>query len=173
MEFNTKIALPETFKADCVAVGVFDEGGLTPSARRIDGITRGALRAALASGDISGARGTSLLLRAVPGVASSRVLLVGLGKPDEFGDRVTTQQEIEVSSTVRLQHVIDVHAGVAARLAYAGWRLPRRSPTGKLVVRYFELESALGHVEPATSVGRADLRLSTSGEGGRCARSHT
>ena len=76
MEFNTKIALPETFKADCVAVGVFDGGALTASARRIDAITRGALRSALASGDMTGARGTSLLLRGLPGVASARVLLV-------------------------------------------------------------------------------------------------
>jgi leucyl aminopeptidase len=91
MEFNTKIALPETFKADCVAVGVFDGGGLTASARRIDAITRGALRAALASGDITGARGTSLLLRALPGVASPRVLLVGLGKQEEFGDRAFSE----------------------------------------------------------------------------------
>lgn len=87
MEFNTKIALPETFKADCMAVGVFEEGVLTASARRIDGITRGALRAAVASGDISGARGSVLMLRGLPGVASARVLLVGLGKPDEFNDR--------------------------------------------------------------------------------------
>ena len=87
MEFNTKIALPEAFKADCVAVGVFAEGALTASARRIDSITRGAVRAALASGDMTGARGTSLLLRQLPGVASSRVLLVGLGTPAEFGDR--------------------------------------------------------------------------------------
>ncbi|MBV8209620.1 MAG: leucyl aminopeptidase [Burkholderiaceae bacterium] len=87
MECNTKIALPETFKADCVAVGVFEGGGLTASARRIDAITRGALRTALASGDLTGARGTSLLLRGLPGVASARVLLVGLGKSDEFGER--------------------------------------------------------------------------------------
>jgi len=87
MECNTKIALPETFKADCVAVGVFEGGGLTASARRIDAITRGALRAAIASGDMTGARGTSLLLRGLPGVASARVLLVGLGKSDEFFER--------------------------------------------------------------------------------------
>jgi leucyl aminopeptidase len=87
MEFNTKIALPEAFKTDCVAVGVFAEAQLTASARRIDSITRGALRSALASGDMTGARGTSLLLRQLPGVASSRVLLVGLGAPADFGDR--------------------------------------------------------------------------------------
>ena len=70
MEFNTKIALPEAFKADCVAVGVFAEGALTASARRIDSITRGAVRSAVASGDMTGARGTSLLLRQLPGVAA-------------------------------------------------------------------------------------------------------
>jgi leucyl aminopeptidase len=87
MEFNTKIALPETFKSDCVAVGVFADGLLTASARRIDGITRGALRATVGSGDLTGARGTSALLRGLAGVASPRVLLVGLGKSDEFNDR--------------------------------------------------------------------------------------
>lgn len=87
MEFNTKIALPETFKADCTAVGIYADGVLTASARRIDGIARGALRAAIASGDMTGARGSSLLLRSLPGVASARVLLVGLGKADDFGER--------------------------------------------------------------------------------------
>jgi leucyl aminopeptidase len=91
MEFNTKIALPEAFKADCVALGVFAEGVMTASARRIDGITRGALRSALASGDMTGARGTSLLLRHLPGVASSRVLLVGLGAQADFGDRAYSE----------------------------------------------------------------------------------
>jgi leucyl aminopeptidase len=91
MEFNTKIALPETFKADCVAVGVFADGALTASARRLDSVSRGALRAAVASGDMTGARGTSIVLRGINGVASPRVLLVGLGHPDEFGDRAYTE----------------------------------------------------------------------------------
>jgi len=91
MEFNTKIALPETFKADCVAVGVFADGVLTASARRLDSVSRGALRAAVASGDMTGARGTSIVLRGLHAVASTRVLLVGLGRPDEFGDRAFTE----------------------------------------------------------------------------------
>ncbi len=87
MEFNTKIALPETFKSDCVAVGVFADGVLTASARRIDAVTRGAVRATVLSGDMSGARGSTLMLRGLAGVASARVLLVGLGRPDDFNDR--------------------------------------------------------------------------------------
>jgi leucyl aminopeptidase len=121
MEFNTKIALPEAFKADCVAVGVFAEGALTASARRIDGITRGAVRAALASGDFTGARATSLLLRNLPGVASARVLLVGLGKADEFGDRAYAEA---VRTAVRA-------AGAGSRslaIAAPEWLVKGRDP---------------------------------------------
>jgi leucyl aminopeptidase len=121
MEFNTKIALPEAFKADCVAVGVFAEGALTASARRIDGITRGAVRAALASGDFTGARATSLLLRSLPGVASARVLLVGLGKADEFGDRAYAEA---VRTAVRA-------AGAGSRslaIAAPEWLVKGRDP---------------------------------------------
>jgi leucyl aminopeptidase len=121
MEFNTKIALPETFKADCVAVGVFEGGGLTASARRIDAITRGALRSALASGDMTGARGTSLLLRGLPGVASARVLLVGLGKPDEFGDRA-------YNDAVRTAVKSAGPGSASVAIAASEWRVKGRDP---------------------------------------------
>jgi leucyl aminopeptidase len=87
MEFITKVGAADAFKADCVAVGVFTDGELTAAARRIDAAARGAVRAVLKSGDVTGARGTSTLLRALPGVAAPRVLLVGLGKTGEFSDR--------------------------------------------------------------------------------------
>ncbi|GAB4471675.1 MAG: leucyl aminopeptidase [Burkholderiaceae bacterium] len=87
MDFNTKLASAETVRADCVAVGIYADGTLTPAARRIDLATKGAVRAAIKSGDATGKRGTTLLLRALPGVTAPRVLLVGLGKRDEFGDK--------------------------------------------------------------------------------------
>jgi leucyl aminopeptidase len=77
VEFSTKTLSPETAKADCVVVGVFQERELTPAARRLDQASKGALKKAL--GDISGKTGSTLLLRALPGVAAERVLLVGLG----------------------------------------------------------------------------------------------
>ena len=87
MEFTPRTAAADAVKADCVAVGVFAEGELSAQARAVDAASRGALRAAVKSGDVTGKRGTTVMLRALPGVAAARVLLVGLGSRKEFGDR--------------------------------------------------------------------------------------
>ena len=87
MEFSTKVGRPETVKADAVVVGVHADGELTPSARVLDAATGGALKAAVGSGDMTGKRGTQLLLRGLPGVAAPRVLLVGLGGKDDFTEK--------------------------------------------------------------------------------------
>ena len=87
MDFSTRTAAADAVKADCVAVGVFAEGELSAQARAVDAASKGALRAAVKSGDVTGKRGTSVMLRALPGVAAARVLLVGLGSRKEFGDR--------------------------------------------------------------------------------------
>jgi leucyl aminopeptidase len=80
VEFSTKTLSPEAAKTGCVVVGVYQGGELTAPARRLDQASKGALKKAL--GDISGKTGSTLLLRALPGVAAERVLLVGLGEKD-------------------------------------------------------------------------------------------
>jgi leucyl aminopeptidase len=87
MEFSTTTSHAEAVKADAVAVGVFADGELTASARALDKAARGAVKAALKSGDMTGKRGTQLALRGLPGVSADRVLLVGLGSRDDFSDR--------------------------------------------------------------------------------------
>jgi len=87
MEFITKVAAPETIRCDCLAVGVFSDGTLSPSARRLDAASKGAIKAAIKSGDATGKRGNAVLLRALDGVAAARVLLVGLGAADKFNER--------------------------------------------------------------------------------------
>ncbi|HYS15220.1 MAG TPA: leucyl aminopeptidase [Burkholderiaceae bacterium] len=87
MDFITKVGAADSVKADCVAVGVYADGELTASARRVDAATKGEVRAAVKSGDVTGQRGSTTLLRALPGVAAARVLLVGLGKAGEFTDK--------------------------------------------------------------------------------------
>jgi leucyl aminopeptidase len=87
MHFSTKVGAAESVRTDCLVVGVHTDGELTPAARRIDTVSKGALREAIKSGDATGKRGSTLLLRSVPGVAASRVLLVGLGPAAEFGDK--------------------------------------------------------------------------------------
>jgi leucyl aminopeptidase len=91
MEFIIRAATPQAVAVDCLAVGVYADGALTPSAGKLDAASKGALKAAVGSGDASGKRGTALLLRAVPGVKAARVLLVGLGPAGELDDKAYTE----------------------------------------------------------------------------------
>ena len=82
MQFITRVAHPESIKADAIAVGVYAGGELTDAAQRIDRASKGALRAVIKSGDVSGKAGSTLVLRHLVGVTAARVMLVGLGKKD-------------------------------------------------------------------------------------------
>ena len=66
-------------------IGVFDGRRLTDAAQAVDRASRGRLSAILKRGDLPGRLGSTLLLHEVPGTAAQRVLLVGLGKAEEFG----------------------------------------------------------------------------------------
>ena len=119
MEFSTRAAAVEAVKADCIAVGVFAGGELTTPARALDAASKGALRAAVRSGDATGKRGSTTMLRQVSGVGSPRVLLVGLGKREDFTDKAFAE-------TVR---VAVKNAGAAVKeLAFAltDWAPPGR-----------------------------------------------
>ncbi|AKU21980.1 leucyl aminopeptidase [Massilia sp. MB5] len=72
-------------KTGCVAVAVFENKKLSEAAKALDGA--GEITAALKSGDISGKAGTTLLLRGLKGAAAERVLLVGLGADEAFGEK--------------------------------------------------------------------------------------
>jgi leucyl aminopeptidase len=87
MEFSTRVGRPDTVKADAIVVGVHADGDLTPTARALDTASGGALKAAVKSGDMTGKRGSLLMLRGLKGVAAPRVLLVGLGGKDDFAEK--------------------------------------------------------------------------------------
>ncbi len=67
-----------------MVLGVHAGKELTPAARRVDQAAGGALKQAL--GDLAGRTGSTLLLRALPGVAAERVLLVGLGEKKDYAE---------------------------------------------------------------------------------------
>ncbi len=86
MEFSTQNLAPEKLKTAVLAVGVYAGGELTPSAQAIDAASGGAVKAVLGA-EFNGARGNTLVLRNLSGVAAQRVLLVGLGKSAELTAR--------------------------------------------------------------------------------------
>jgi leucyl aminopeptidase len=87
MEFNTKVAAPEKQSVACIAAGVFESRKLSPAGDALDKASRGQIRDFLRSGDMDGKSGTTRLLYRVRGIAADRVLLVGLGREKEFGER--------------------------------------------------------------------------------------
>lgn len=84
MDFSIKTIDAKTgvssIKSGCIVVGVFENKKLSDTARELD--RKGAITAAVKSGDISGKPGSTLLLRDVDGISADRVLLVGMGSDD-------------------------------------------------------------------------------------------
>ena len=87
MEFITAVGRPEAIKTDAIVVGYTPMGELTPTAKSLDAASKGAIKAAVKSGDMTGKRGTLLPLLGLSGVAARRVLLTGLGAKDDFNER--------------------------------------------------------------------------------------
>ncbi|TAM05006.1 MAG: leucyl aminopeptidase [Paraburkholderia sp.] len=76
-----------TGKSDCVVIGVFEAQTLTGAAFTIDNAIGGTISRVIKAGDMDGKAGSTLFLPEVGGIGASRVLLVGLGKQDAFGQK--------------------------------------------------------------------------------------
>jgi leucyl aminopeptidase len=87
VEFSIKVSAPEKQPGACIAVGVFESRKLSASADQVDKAARGHIRTVVRSGDMEGELGRTRLLYGVDGVAAERVLLVGLGREKEFGEK--------------------------------------------------------------------------------------
>ena len=85
LEFSLNHAAPATADVDCVVVGVFADGTLSPAAAALDSATGGRLKALVERGDVSGKTGKTALLHDLPGVTAARVLVIGLGEAAKFG----------------------------------------------------------------------------------------
>ncbi len=85
LEFSLNQTAPASANVDCVVVGAFADGSLTPAAQALDAASSGRLRALLDRGDVSGKTGKTALLHDLAGVAAPRVLVVGLGESGKFG----------------------------------------------------------------------------------------
>ncbi|HWS79309.1 MAG TPA: leucyl aminopeptidase [Thermomonas sp.] len=85
LEFSLNQTAPASAAVDCIVVGAFADGALTPAAAAIDTATGGKLKALVTRGDVEGKTGKTALLHDLPGVSAPRVLVVGLGEAAKFG----------------------------------------------------------------------------------------
>ena len=63
--------------SDCVIVGAYSKHGLNSAAEAIDVAANGYLSKLAKSGDLSGKKGDTTLLRDLPGIKAKLVLVVG------------------------------------------------------------------------------------------------
>ncbi|MDX9885300.1 leucyl aminopeptidase [Thauera sp.] len=87
MEFTIKTGSPAKLKTGLLVLGAFAGGKLPALTAAADGSAEGRIEALIKRGDLEDKAGSTLLLPDLPGVQAERVLLVSLGKEDEFGDK--------------------------------------------------------------------------------------
>ncbi len=87
MKFSIKNGSPEKQRSACIVVGVFESRKLTEAAQAMDETATGYISSILRGGDMEGKAGSTLVLHNVPGTLCERVLLVGLGKEQDLGDK--------------------------------------------------------------------------------------
>lgn len=107
MEFNIKSINPETQRSACIIVAVFAEKKLSAAAKRLDTASGGYIRKILKQGDLTGAIGQTLLLHNVSNLLSSRILLVGCGKEQEFGDKQYKDTIKSIIKALKNTHATD------------------------------------------------------------------
>lgn len=87
MEFSIKNGNPEKQRIDCAIVGVFEGNKLSDAAKELDKAADKAISAILKNGDFEGKLNSYMVLHQLSGVESDRVMLIGLGKQDEFTEK--------------------------------------------------------------------------------------
>lgn len=88
MDFAIQAGDLGKYYGDCIVAGVFESRKLAEAAKALDEMCRGYLTKVLDQGDMDGRANTTLLLHNVPAIGSKRVLLVGLGKEEEYVEKV-------------------------------------------------------------------------------------
>jgi len=84
VEFSIKQSSPEKQRSGCVVIGVYEGGKLSTAAQLLDKAAAHHLSDLISRGDMKGKAGSTLMLHHVGNIAAERVLMVGLGKANEF-----------------------------------------------------------------------------------------
>ena len=69
------------------AAKVYESHKLSTAAQEIDAVSNGLITQVIERGDMDGKLDATLILHHVPGVMCERILLVGLGKEEEFAEK--------------------------------------------------------------------------------------
>ena len=124
MQFETWTKGLADLAIDCVAVGAYDDGELTPEAKILDLRCREKISRLLKRGDFTAKAGETWLLADLEGIRADRVLIVGLGPRSQNAGELTRKAWRRAVSAA-------ISAATRTRCVALGLALPR--PTAKLL----------------------------------------
>ena len=120
MQFETWTKALSELAVDCVAVGVHDDGDLTPEARALDLRCRERLSRLVKRGDFTAKLGETWLITDLDGISAERVLLVGIGAKGELARKAWRRATLAA-------------IGAATRTRITGLALALPRPAAKLL----------------------------------------
>jgi leucyl aminopeptidase len=129
MEFKIKTGAAEKQKTQCLVVGVFSKGKLSPAAETLDKASGGRIKAVIKAGAMTGDDGSTRLLFQLDGIAADQVLLVGLGDKESFGHRAYRNAVISAVKALN-------EAGVKKALFLLSGSFPAKKDTTYWGVRH-------------------------------------
>jgi leucyl aminopeptidase len=124
MQFETWTKGLADLAIDCVTVGVFEDGELTPEAKALDQRCGQKLTRLLKRGDFTAKPGESWLVADLEGLAAERVLLVGLGPQIQNKDQ---GKDTFTRRAWRRAVVTAISAATRTRITALALALPRPS----------------------------------------------
>ena len=149
MEFSTHTQVSAAkVKTAALAVGIFTDGILSPSADVVDRASSGAIRAVLKS-EFSARAGATLVLRNLPGVSAQRIVLVGLGKQSEYSLRTYARAELAFANAC-VQARLGEAMSALVSIACPGTELRDRARAGASAVgeATYHYDATLGKPDP-------------------------
>ncbi len=172
MEYFATTSKASRRAVDCVIVGIYARNRLATGAVDIDKASRGVIQKLIKSGDINSDVGSCTVLRDLPGVAASRVAVVGLGAYGKFDVRgfrramTAAMQALRASkcrqllTTLNLEELGGTDKYYLARYA--------AEAVGDAMYRFTEMKS--GKKPPAMPLKKLGFAIATRGESARSLR---
>jgi leucyl aminopeptidase len=87
IRFDTRDGPIVSLRTDCLVIGLFDDAEFSGAAKAVNAASNGRLAKRVKEGDLSCRLADTQMLHDMPGLKSSRLLVVGLGKRNEFNRR--------------------------------------------------------------------------------------
>ena len=167
MEFFVTTANAARRSSACIVIGVYSNGRNGAGAEAVDAASNGLIKKLVKSGDIGTNPGDARVLTNVPGVRAERVLVLGLGKADEFdvakfreaiaaaADQLKATKARDLVSYLTLEPVGDASSYYLARHTVES--------IGNSLYRYATTKS--GRRPAASSLRKIGLAVSSRSEG--------